>query len=131
MKSVAEHLISIRDFLADKERWETNYINNRASGYSSGSLSNGLAGIWCASDKKSYPPAYRCVAQAIDDLFGERVRNTYAYRQYTSHLQPLDEYQAEPEDIRLVWSFDYFPSHDNLMEVMSLAIRYANLLVFS
>ena len=96
MRTLSEHLNTIKVFLSNKERWERDWDNNRKTGYSSGSLMNELAGIWGAGSKKEYPAAYACVARAIMDLYGEEIKKsqlgTYGY-------QGLSQADWEPGDI--------------------------------
>jgi hypothetical protein len=133
MKSAKDHLIDIQKHLSDKERWEELWESNRITGYSSGSLSNDLAGIWCTSkgtDKAAYPAAYACVGKAIIDICGTSIRNTKAYSRNNYVSQDDDPYPPDENDLRLVDALADIKDHALLMQILDLSIRYANLLVF-
>lgn len=128
MKSTKDHLIEIRKFLSDKDRWEECWENNRITGYCSGSLGNSLEGIWCTSygiGKAAYPQAYACVGKAILHICGDVIRNDINYKLKYS-LQDF-EYPAKEDDCRLVDALNKRKDHALLMQVLDLAIIYADI----
>ena len=130
MKSLAEHLIEIKKHLSSKERWEECWENNKITGYSSGSLSNTLGGLWSPEGRNHYRPAYDCVARAIIFLFGPIKESRRAIISQGIDPEYLS-YCPKIEDIRTLRAFEERKCHEDLMKVLDLAIRYAKLYVFS
>jgi hypothetical protein len=133
MKTLAEHLINVKRHLSDRERWEKNWESNRITGYSSGSLANDIGGIFGAGFKKEYPAAYECLARAISDLYLEELNKLPATTRLGYHTVVVDgwEFQPKKEHIKIVAAFGEIKNHEYLMNVLDLAIRYANLLAFT
>lgn len=128
--SLVESLTKIKEHLSDKERWETNWENNKITGYSSGSLSNDLGGLWNAGDKYHYRAAYDCVARAIVSIFGPIKESKRAIIGHGNEPEYIALMPKE-EDIRTLRAFEELKCHEDLMRVMDLSIRYAKLYVFS
>jgi len=133
MKTAKDHLIEIKNHLSDKERWEELWESNRITGYSSGSLENSLAGIWCTSygtDKAAYPAAYACVGRAILKICGSDIISSKEYNEQKYHYDDTDAYRANESDLRLVHAFSYKKDHELLMQILDLSIKYASRLIF-
>jgi hypothetical protein len=132
MKSLADHLIEIKKHLSDKERWETDWNNNRVSGYTSGSLESDLGGLWNVGYKKDVPAVFYCTARAIHHLYGNLHYYRYHYVSWDHGLKETDSKCCPADnDVRLVKAFGDYNSHESLMKVLDLAIRYAKVYAFS
>lgn len=133
MKTARDHLIEIRNHLSDKERWLEMWESNRITGYSSGSLGNSLAGIWCTSygtDKVAYPSAYACVGRAILKICGSDLLYSKEYNEQKISYDDADPYRANKSDLRLVHAFSYKKDHELLMQILDLSIQYASRFVY-
>ena len=130
MKSLTEHIVDIKNHLSDKLMWEECHANNKVTGYCSGDLDNDLAYIW-SSYGPHYVAAYDCVARAILDVHGPEIRETptYALHRYVSRDD--SKFHADEDHLRIVRAFRDFDSHENLMKVLDIAIRYSKLYIFT
>ena len=122
--TLVEHLIKVREHLSNKERWETNWENNKVTGYASGSLLNTLGGLWDSKNNSNYAAAHDCVARAIKTLFGQlkptKTKNHIVIDNPVpaSHFEIIDAFQERKH-------------HEDMMQVLDLAIRYAKMYTFS
>jgi hypothetical protein len=124
MKTLVEHLIYVRDHLSDKERYQTNWINNKVTGYTSGSLGGTLAGIWNSKNNSNYVAAHHCVAMAIEHLYGSL--------QMIRKVTFMNEGNPVPDShFAIIHALEERKYHSHVMKVLDLAIRYAKLYAFS
>lgn len=129
MKSLTEHLVDIKNHLSDKNRWEEDHKNNKVTGYCSGDLDNDIAYIW-SSYGPHYVAAYDCIARAIIDVHGTEIRDTPTYALHSYVNCDGATFQADEDHLRIVRAFRKYDSHENLMKVLDIAIRYSKLYVF-
>lgn len=130
MKTLTDHLDKIKQHLSDKNFWERCYKNNKITGYCSGSLDHDLSYIW-SSNGKHYAAAYDCVARAILDIHGSEIRNTDTYCHHRYARRVGDKFPAHEDHLRIVRAFREYDSHENLMKVLDIAIRYSKIYIFS
>jgi len=124
MKDLVSALIDVREHLSDKERWETNWVNNKATGYTSGSLGGTLAGLWDSKNNSTYVAAHHCVVMAITHLFGSL--------KMSRPVTFVNEGNPVPNlHFALIRAFEERQYHSDVMKVLDLAIRYARLYSFS
>jgi len=130
MKSLTDHLIAIKDHLSYKDYWEECHKNNKVTGYSSGSIDNDLAYIWSCNGYH-YVAAYDCIARAVLDIHGEEIRCAYAYANYRYAKRDDEKFYPNEDHLRIVRAFREYDSHENLMKVLDIAIRYSKLYAFT
>ena len=131
MNILATKILGIKKDLSDKERWDK-YHDHSDCSYN---LMNEIAALWCCAsgdEKRYYPPAYKCIARAALDYCEKEIKAHKLYvKGHMSNHDLDDPYPANVEDIRIVWAFEKICTHEQLMEVLDRAMRYANLSVFS
>lgn len=124
MKDLVSELIKVREHLSDRKRWETNWVNNKVTGYTSGSLGGTLAGLWDSKDNSCYVAAHHCVVMAIKQLFGSL--------KMSCNITFLNEGNPVPDShFALIRAFEERQYHSDVMKVLDLAIRYARVYSFS
>lgn len=124
MKDLVSELIKVREHLSDRKRWETNWVNNKVTGYTSGSLGGTLAGLWNSENNSIYVAAHHCVVMAIKHLFGSL--------QMSRRVTFMNEGNPVPDShFALIRAFEERQYHSDVMKVLDLAIRYAKLYSFS
>jgi len=124
MSKLVDALINVKTHLSNKKRWERNWEDNKVTGFSSGSLLNTLGGLYNSKDNSLYMAAHDCVAQAIKQLFGPLKMTK------TINFIVLDN-PVPVEYFEIIEAFHEKKNHEELMQVLDVAIRYANLYVFS
>ncbi len=122
--TLVEHLIKVREHLSDKERWETNWENNKVTGYTSGSLGGTLGGLWNSHNNSNYVAAHDCVARAIKQLFGP-------LKMSRQIIFLNDDNPVPNSHFEIIHAFEERKCHEDMMQVLDLAIRYAKLYTFS
>ncbi len=131
MNTLATKILKIKQFLSDKNRWDQQHDESECC-YN---LMNELAALWCCAqgeDKRYYPAAYKCVAQAALDLFEKEIKSHKIYLHgILASPDPESPYPADDEDVKIVWALEKVITHDELMITLDLSIRYANLIAFS
>lgn len=130
MKTLTEHLVDIKNHLSDKDRWEEDHKNNKVTGYLSGDLDNDIAYIW-SSNGSHYVAAYDCIARAILEVHGPEIRDTAAYARHRYANLKEAKFRADEVHLRIVRAFREYDSHENLMKVLDIAIRFSKLYIFT